>query len=210
MPGDSSLSAAQVRFVEVSLGSPELDFYVNGTGAAYGIGFESFTSYLPINPGAVNLTVNRKGGGLALAGTQASVVGGHQYTAIVSRGLGNLQEHLYPDQETAAPAGQVAIRILNEIEGVGAVTVYVTASQGSINLSVPLASGAASAYLSVPAAGSYIVTATVNDRNLNLPVSSVTVKGTSGAVRTVVFGGTAQGAGHAGVVGFALTDVDPF
>ncbi len=222
---DPSLSAAQVRFVELSPGSPEMDFYVNGTGAAYGIGFESFTSYLPVSPGAASLSVNRAGFGQVLVASQNVLLGGHQYTAIVSHGLGSLQEHVYPDGEMPAPPGQVALRVINEVEGVGALTVYISAGispgistgispargNASSIAALNVTGGSASGYVNAPtAAGGYTVIATVGDRSVNLPVGSVTVKLGSGAVRTVVFAGTVLPGGHGSVVGFTLTDADPF
>lgn len=210
---DSGLSAAQVRFVAASASAPEMDFYVNGTGAAYGVGYQSFTSYLPVSPGTANLTVNRSGGKHPLATAEGVLSGGHQYTAIMTLVSGTLQERVYPDQDTPAPAGQLALRVLNEIEGAGSVSVYVvpagaaaTAAPSAV-ISVPF--GAASTYVSVPATGAYTLSATVGERGLSIPVGNVTVKASSGAVRTVVFSGTAPVSGRGNVAGFALTDVDP-
>ncbi len=189
-----------------------MDFYVNGTGAAYGVGFENFTSYLPVSPGVANLSVNRAGLGQALVASQNVLLGGHQYTAIVSHGLGSLQQHVYPDQDTPAPAGQVALRVINEVEGAGALTVYVAPvhGNGASVATLNVTAGTASSYVNAPASGGYLVTATTGDRGINLPVGSVTVKLGSGAVRTVVFAGTALPGGHGSVVGFTLTDADPF
>src|SRR5579875_3285466 len=80
---DSSLSAAQVRFVDVSPGSPEMDFYVNGTGAAYSVGYANFTSYLPVSPGFVSVSAHRAGSGAPLAGAEMNLAGGQQYTAVL-------------------------------------------------------------------------------------------------------------------------------
>ncbi len=207
---DTNLSAAQVRFVEVSPGSPEMDFYVNGAGAAYGVGFENFTTYLPVSSGAASLSVSRTGMGQTLAGAQTVLGGGRQYTAIVSHGLGSLQERVYADQDTAAPAGQIALRLLNEVEGADSLTFHVspTSGNGVPPLVITTPAGAVSGYTTVPAAGEYTVVATVSERGLNIPVGSVIVKAGSGAVRSVVFAGTAQPGVRTGVVGFVLTDAD--
>ena len=207
---DTSLSAAQIRFVQVSPGGPDMDFYVNGSGAAYGLGFATFTSYLPVNPGLTSLSVTKAGAGQALAQGQTGLLAGHQYTAVLSHGMGNLREVVYADQDTPAPQGQIAVRVLNEVEAMPAVSVYVVpAGSGG---GVPpvavfsLSAGGASGYLDLPANGSYTVTAMVAEGALNVPIGSVTVKAVSGAVQTLIFGGTVQSGGH-GIVGFALEDV---
>ena len=208
---EGSLSAAQVRFVEISPGAPAMDFYVDGAGAAYNIGFANFTSYLPVTPGVSSLHVSRAGSGQVLATAQGALSGGRQYTVVVSHGLGNLQERVYQDQDTPAPAGQMALRVLNGLEGVGSVSVYVMAAGGPGSgppVSVfSVGNGAASGYANLPANGSYAITATIAEGALNVPVASVTLKAASGAVRTVVFAGVAQ-AGGRGAAGFSLQDVD--
>ncbi len=188
-----------------------MDFYVNGTGSAYGVGYESFTSYLPVSPGTADLSIHRAGTGRGLLTTQAALSGGHHYTAVVSHTLGSLQERVFEDQEAPAPAGQMALRVVNATGGVSPLTVYVAPTRSSTAVpetALPVATGTASAYLLKTAGVDYTVTATVADGGLSLPVASVTVKSGSGAVRTVIFGGTALPGGHGAVVGFVLTDAD--
>lgn len=209
MGAENGLSAAQVRFVQISPGSPEMDFYVNGTAAAYGVGYENFTSYMPVSPGSASLSANRSGLGQTLASAQTALSGGRQYTMILSHGLGSLQEHIYADQDTPAPAGQMALRVLNEVEGLGAMTVYIAAahrgSAPATAISVPAAS--VSGYIAAPATD-YTVTATQESHGVNLPLGTVTVKASSGGVRTVVFAGAFQPETHNSVVGFTLIDAD--
>ncbi len=209
---DASLAAAQLRFVEVSPGAPEMDFYVNGSATAYGVGFASFTSYLPVTAGPVALHVTRADRGQTLAGLQSTLVGGRQYTAVVSRGLGSLQEHLYVDQETPAPSGQMAIRVLNEVEGAGPMSLALSPegadAAASATTLLTLAPGTASHYINVPANGSYTATGTFSGAGHPAPVSSLTIKAESGAVRTAVFAGAAPTGGRARVSTFTLVDVD--
>ncbi len=208
-----TLGAAQVRFVEVAPGAPEMDFYVNGSGAAYGIGYETFTSYLPVSPGTATISVNKAGAGQLLGTTQGNLTGGHQYTAVVSHGLANLQEHIYQDQDTPAPAGQIAVRMLNEVEGGGPLTLFLAPAafpsrSHTASPAFTLASGGSTAYLLLPAGTDYLLTAAQPDKTLAVPLATVTLKGVSAAVRTVVFAGTIQASGHANVVGFTLSDVE--
>lgn len=211
MAGDESLAAAQVRFVQVSPGTPEMDFYVNGTGAAYNVGFANFTSYLPVSPGPATVAIHRAGAAQSIMAMDSKLLGGHQYTAVVVHGLGSLQTRFYTDQETPAAPGQISLRVLNEVEGTSPLTVYITPA-GVASGAAPVAvlspaTGAASAYISLPADGMYTVTATVSQGTLNLPVSSTTVKAPGGAVRSVVFAGVPQ-PGRPRAVGFVLDDAD--
>ena len=210
---DGGLEPAQIRFVEVSPGAPPMDFYLNGAGAAYGVGYESFTSYLPVGAGPVSLGVNRAGTGQNLFAAGAAVSGGHQYTAMVSHGLGGLQERLFEDQGAPAPAGQMALRVLNAVGAAAAITIYVTPNGNSTappQSVLTVAEGTATPYANHVAGVSYTVTATVSDgSSLGIPVADVNVTAGSRAVRTVVFGGTARTVGgRASVVGFVLPDAD--
>jgi hypothetical protein len=208
---DISLSMAQVRFVEVSAGAPEMDFHVNGAGAAYGVGFANFTSYLPVNPGATSISVHKAGAEQAIATAQAQLAGGQQYTAVISRHNGTYQEHVLQDQDAPAAPGQIALRVLNELASTSPAAVYVAPLDGDGNTGAPAVlntgTGTASAYLLLPATRSYLVTATVLQGGLNLPVASLVVKAPSGAVRTVVFAGEVQAGTH-NAVAFALNDAD--
>ena len=209
--GDLGGGTAQVRFVAVAPGSPAVDFYINGSGAAYGLGYESFTSYLPVSTGLASVAVHRTGVGQALAATQETLASGHQYTVLLGRGAGSVQTKAYSDQEQPAPPGEAALRVVSAVESTAPVTFYV-ASVGANAATPPmaafsLATGDASAYAPV-SVGSYTLTATTGNGTLRLPVASVTVKARSGAVRTVIFAGTLNAENRKGVVGFVLADAD--
>ncbi len=211
---DSSLSPAEVRFVQVSPGSPEMDFYVNGAGAAYSVGYANFTSYLPVSPGPVNVSARRTGTAGTLSSGDATLSAGRRYTALISHGLGNLQERIYLDQDTPASPGQVAVRVLNEVEGIASVTVYLspTGSGGAAPAApasvLNLGSGVASGYVNVASGGTYTVSATTTAGALNVPIGTAILKAASGSAHTVVFAGTAQPAGGHSVAGFVLDDAD--
>lgn len=206
---DSSLSVAQVRFVEVSPGAPEMDFHVNGTGAAYGVGFATFTSYLPVIPGASVISANKAGSEQAIVATQTQLAGGHQYTAVISRRAGSVQQHVFQDGDVPAPVGQIAVRVLDELETTVPVTLYIApaGTDGTSGSPAVLSAGApgAGTYRYLPSTGSYLVTASVSQGGLSLPVASIVVKAASGAVRTVVFAGEVQAGTH-NAVAFTLDD----
>ncbi len=189
-----------------------MDFFVNGTGAAYSVGFANFTSYLPVTAGAVSVSAHRAGSLQTVSSAEGTLSGGRQYTVVVSHGPGNQQQRIYQDQDAPAPPGQIALRVVNAIEGSGTTTVYVSPTGGAGGTGAPVsvlnvAPGSATAYVNLPASTAYAVTATVAEGALNVPLSSTTVKAGSGAVRTVVFAGNGP-AGTKNVVGFVLDDAD--
>jgi hypothetical protein len=183
---------------------------VNGSGAAFGLGFATYTSYLPALPGTVNLSATKAGAGQPVVTTQTTLGNGQQYTAVLSHGLGNLQEKLYTDQQTPAAQGQIALRVIDAAEHPGVLKIFVAPGGNGAAPSLTvlsLVTGSASGYVTVPSTGTLTVTATVGEGVLDVPVATVPLKATSGAVRTIVFAGTLQAGAH-GVVGFALDDVD--
>ena len=210
---DVASGAALIRFVEVSPGSPELDFYVNGTGAAYGLGFESFTSYLPVSPGGTMLSVREAGGPHTLAISQTTLAGGHQYTAILRRGLGNLHQEILQDQSEPASAGEISLRIVNAIEGLPSLAVHLTSERAGGTAATPLtltlAEGAESGYMRLPAGETYEVIAVAAGSTTALPLSKSMVRADSGSVRTLVLAGVAKAPNHGHVVAFVLDDADP-
>lgn len=180
---------AQVRFAVTSVDAPALDVYLNGTGAAYNLGFATYSSYLPVNAGTYQFSANRANTGQALVSGKAALVSGHQYTAVVSNRLGTLQEHIYPDAVPPAVAGTVAVRILNEVEG-GSLDVYLVPSAGLLASTPPvvtnLAYSASAGYVRVPASSGYAVFAS--------PAGSVTAgSGLAGAPPAKVMGASLNG-----------------
>lgn len=210
---DASQTVAQVRLVEMAPGAPDLDLYLNGSGAAYGVGYESFTSYLPVAPGGVTVALHRAGGGQALTSGEVMLNGGHQYTVIATRHGGSLQQHVLVDAEDPAAPGRMGLRIVNEVGGAGTLAFHVAAfakeGQHGTASRVDVSAGAASSYLDLPAdPEGYEVEATLPGAGLTLPVAKVTVHGRSGSIRTVVFGGSLAPGGHPAVIGFVLADAD--
>ena len=208
-------SGAEVRFVDTSLDAPALDVYLNGSGAAYNLGYATFSSYVPVSAGTCQFNANRASTGQALVSGKAMLAGGHQYTVIVGNRLSDLQQHVYPDALPAAVPGTVAVRVLNEIAG-GPVDVYLVSGAGSLAAASPLVTnlgyGVNNAYVRVPAGPSFAVyVAPAGSSPLMaaaLKVSGASVSGVSGAARTLVLTEAAARDGK-GVYGIVLNDAEP-
>ena len=209
-----SPDAAQVRFVDASADAPALDLYLNTNGAAYNLSFGTVTSYVAAGPGEYRISANRANTTQALVNAKATLGATRQYTAVVSNSLGNLQETVYPDAHAPAPAGMLAVRVLNAAAGGGPVDVYLVPTNGVTAALAPLVRGLGytgnGGYVDVPANASYsvevvpggMVPAAANGGLL----SGVSVSGSSGAVRTVVLGDAQPGS--KGMNGFVLEDFD--
>ena len=184
---------AQVRFVDTSIDAPALDLYVNGNGAAYNLGYATFTSYVPVSSGESRISANRVGTAQMLATAHLMLGGARQYTAVVSDRLGNLQEHLYPDPVPSTPAGMVSVRVLNEMN-TGPVDVYLVPGPGALALATPVAAGLAytadSGYVHLAGGPVYqiaVVPAGAVPGVGNL-LTGVNVEGSVGTARTLVLG----------------------
>lgn len=208
--GAAVAPSAQVRFVQVAPGTGLLDTSVNGLGAAYGLGYESFTSYVTVTAGTAFVRVDGSANGLEVLSTHESFLAGQPYTVVLMHGLGSLQERSFADQDMPAPAGSVALRIINAVDASGIIAVRITPTNQAETLSmrtVSVPEGDASVYLPLPAGVTYSITAAAGAGSAGHPFRPVSLKAISGAVRTVIFTGIAH-AGARPVQAFTLTDAD--
>ena len=211
----ASSDSAQVRFVHVSPDTPAVDVYLNGAGAAYNLSFGTVTSYLPLKPGEASIAVRRAGTSQTLVDSRAAMASTRQYTAVVTNTLGSLQETLYPDAGTPAPAGMLAVRVLHEAVGAGPLDVYLLPSGSSALFSNPtirnLSFGGSDGYVDLPGAKTYTVAVVPAGSAPALAAGAAlggaSVSGGSGAVRTVIVTDAPGGRGK-GLTGLVLDDLD--
>lgn len=185
---------AQVRLVQASADSPAVDLYAGENALAYGLSFGTRTSYVPVAQGRQVLHADVAGSRQALSTVQTALTAGGQYTAIIGDTLGSLRLTLLPDQVRPAPAGQAALRVVDQAFRTGALDLYlVPAGSGPAGTAatVPgLAFGGVDGYRNVPA-GSYsffLVPAGVSPAlgSASLLTTPQMLFG-SGTVRTVIF-----------------------
>lgn len=208
-----SATEAQVRFADISVDAPALDVYLNGTGAAYNLGFATYSSYLPVSAGTYQFSANRANTGQALVSGRAALVSGHQYTAVVGNRLGTLQEHIYVDATPPAIAGTIAVRILNEVEGAPA-DVYLVPKAGLLSSAAPVAAGlaygASAGYTRVTSNMSYGVFLVPTGSSPMgagvMKVGGASVSGGSGTARTLIL--TEAAKDGKGLYGLVLEDLE--
>jgi hypothetical protein len=188
-----SMNSAQLRVIDASPDSGVIDSYQNTSALAYNLGFGTMTSYVPMSSGAYNLAADKAGTRQTLVLSTDTLVAGKQYTEIIGSSLVNMQQTLLLDQSSPAPAGQIAVRLVNEATRSGAVDVYLVPMSGRLVNTAPIAInlsfGGNSGYINMPN-GTYAID--VVPSGTTLAASTVTllsgaqVEYASGAVRTIV------------------------
>ena len=191
-----AMNSAQLRLVDASPDAGVIDSYQNSSALAYNLGFGTMTSYIPMSPGVYNLAAEKAGTRQVLAASTETLAANKQYTEIIGAGLANLQQTLFLDESTPAPAGRIAVRVINATTRGGGVDVYLvpmaTSSSKGLSaspLAVNLGAGANSGYIDLPE-GTYAIdvvpTGTVLASSTITLLSGAQVAYESGAVRTVV------------------------
>jgi hypothetical protein len=158
----NSSNAALVRVFNASPDSQGFDYYVGKTAIVYNVGFGAFNlGYVSLPPGTQTITTDQTSTTQVLAAVNASLGSQKNYTVITSNMAANLQETVFADQNTAAPSGQIAVRVINEATRIGAVDIYLVPSGGKLSTTLPFATGIAfnmnSGYIDIPAATTYSV-----------------------------------------------------
>lgn len=134
-------SAAQVRVVNASPDAPGIDLYQGPDGVAYNLGFGSITSYVPTAPGVYTFSAATAGTHQVLSFAKPTLAPAGQYTVLIGNIAGNLQQLTLKDQSQPAPAGQTALRFLDEATRMGPVDVYLVPSGRSLVTVNPILTG---------------------------------------------------------------------
>jgi hypothetical protein len=215
------MTSAQLRVVDASMDAGLIDLYQNNTGLAYNLRYNSLTSYVAMSPGTYTLSADKSGTRQVLAETTVRLLAGKQYTTITGNGLANLQQTVLVDQTTPAPAGQIALRLVDQAPHTGAVDVYLVAANGRSTGSSPIATnltfGSVTAYINVPE-GTYgidvVPAGTVLTTSTTTLLTGAQTMYPSGGVRTAFILdqevlGTHPSALTAGVSVLLANDTDP-
>jgi hypothetical protein len=159
---------SQVRVIAVSPDAPALDMYQSATpihqnsAALYNVGFGTVSSYIPVAPGPYTHAAYTAGTQQQLAAVRGSFLSGGQYTIITGNVASSLQMTVLKDQSTPAPAGDIAIRFLDQTTRAGAVDLYLLSPGAAPSGVAPIVTAATfgtnTGYINAPA-GTYSILA---------------------------------------------------
>lgn len=189
----SAPSRSQVRFIDVSPDAPEIDLYQNSAAVAYKLNFGDITSYVAVDPGAYMTTATMSGTRQTLASSRAKFTTAGQYTVLIGDIASNLHEVTLKDQSQPAPAGQAALRFVDEATHGGPVDLYLIRAGQRFAEAKPVATdvvlGRNTGYLNVPA-GTYTVMALpagqTPEDDAEVSYSGAQVTYASGSASTVI------------------------
>jgi hypothetical protein len=169
-----------------------LDLYQGQTALSYNLTFGNITSYIPVASGTSDLVANASGSRQTLASTHESLAPG-QYTLLVGNAAASLQPLLLKDQNTPVPAGQIALRFIDQVIAPHTFDIYLVPPGTPVTAVSPILTNQAfnsnSGYLNIPA-GSYRIvlcpSGTAPSPAVPAAYSGTTITYPSGAVRTII------------------------
>jgi Domain of unknown function (DUF4397) len=150
----SSAPEAHVRVINATPDSPRIDLYQDSNALAYNLDFGTVTSYIPLAPGAYNITANTAGTRQVLSAAKTTFTTSGQYTVLIGNNAASLQQLTLADQSQSAPPGQTALRFINQATRAGAVDIYLVPAGQRASAVSPIVSGIAfganTGYVNVP------------------------------------------------------------
>ncbi len=145
----------QVRIIDVSPDSPDLDLYQNKSAIAYRLGFGTITSYVPVDPGTATTVATLSGTRQKFTSSRTMLAKAGQYTVLIGNYSSSLQQVVLKDQSQPAPPGQVALRFINQATRNSPVDIYLVSAGQALAAVTPVVSGAGfganTGYMNLPA-----------------------------------------------------------
>lgn len=189
-----NLPVSQVRIIDASPDAPGLDIYQGGSALAYNLGFGTVTSYVGISPGISTISADTTGSKQQLSTVKGTFAVSGQYTVLIGNVAADLGETVLTDQGTAAPTGQISVRVLDQATRFGTgVDVYFVPSGSTITTVAPILTnvvfGTNTGYINVPFGTYQIIllpTGTVPAATTIPAYTGAKVAYSAGAARTFV------------------------
>ena len=181
--GGDSGNDANVRLVNASAGYASLDLYVEDTKEISDVTFGNGSSYVGVKSGEVSNVLTASGSTTELLNQSRSLGSGKKYTIVAYGWEGALRSVIMTDDESAADANKTKVSALNTAFDAGALDVYLTQGDVSLESSTPVASGveagSQSGYSSI-ASGTYklSVTGVGDTEDLRLQMDGVVLDST--------------------------------
>ena len=111
------------------------------TALAYSVDFGTASTYVPLAAGNVRLSATRRTRPRCWWPPMPRLSPGRQYTAVVTNVAASLQETIYADQTTPAPAGEVAVRVIDAATRAGSVDLYMVPAGGRLTATAAMRAG---------------------------------------------------------------------
>jgi hypothetical protein len=167
--------------------------YQNSSAIAYKLDFGDITSYVPVDPGAYTTTAKLSGTRQTLVKSKAKFTMAGQYTVLIGDVTSNLHQVTLQDQSQPAPAGQTALRFVDEATRGGPVDLYLIRAGQRFADTKPVVTdvilGRNTGYLNLPA-GTYTLMALPAGRapadDAEVSYSGAQVTYVSGSASTVI------------------------
>jgi hypothetical protein len=175
-----------VRVVDASCSAKAVDVTLAGTLIAYDTSAPSVTNYAFLPPENATASIFPTGTKKADNSVAGSFEVAQQHSILLTDSGGGIAATVLNDQNT--PAGDVAIRFLQEASGTGAIDVYFVPTGTSLSDAKPLLSNAAAGsetdYFAIPAGTYTVVLTPAGSKRTQAAGTSLAL--TAGQVRTIL------------------------
>lgn len=194
--GGSDSSSAQMRLLNASIGYAALDMAVDSTTVNSGVAYAGVGSYADVKTDATGTEVQSNNVGSTLASSTPTLASGSHYTMIAYGSAGSVRTTLLQEDQDAAATGKSKLLVLNLAPDAGALDVYVTGADDSLDTASTVASGIAtssgSGYITLNSGTFRVrITAASSKTDLRLDIPSITLP--SAGVSTLILTGSTGG-----------------
>ncbi|HEY1395864.1 DUF4397 domain-containing protein [Roseateles sp.] len=192
--GDSS--SAQMRLLNASIGYAALDMAVDSTTVNSGVTYAGVGSYADVKTDATGTEVQSNNVGSTLSSSTPSLASGSHYTMIAYGSAGSVRTTLLQEDQEVPATGKSKLLVLNLAPDAGAMDVYVTGADESLDgastVASAIATGSGSGYITLNS-GTFRVrmTAASSKTDLRLDIPSITLP--SAGVSTLILTGSTGG-----------------
>lgn len=192
--GDSS--SAQMRLLNASIGYAALDMAVDSTTVNSGVAYAGVGSYADVKTSATGTEVQSNNVGSTLASSTPTLASGSHYTMIAYGSAGSVRTTLLQEDQDAAATGKSKLLVLNLAPDAGALDVYVTGADESLDTASTVASGIAtgsgSGYITLNSGTFRVrITSASTKTDLRLDIPSINLPSTG--VSTLILTGSTGG-----------------
>lgn len=194
--GGSDSSSAQMRLLNASIGYAALDMAVDSTTVNSGVAYAGVGGYADVKTDATGTEIQSNSVGSTLASSTPTLASGSHYTMIAYGSAGSVRTTLLQEDQEAPVSGKSKLLVLNLAPDAGAMDVYVTGADESLDSASTVASGIAtgsgSGYITLNS-GTFRVrlTAASTKSDLRLDIPSITLP--SAGVSTLILTGSTGG-----------------